>query len=249
MPTMQLFLPPAAGKRLIARAIAARSDVQRAIREKTVVVVAGSTDGYLAEALLHSLGVQDFEPRGFYRGLLKPARAVQSVAPRDEDVVVVQGVWQRGATIYDVADRLGAGDLIFKGANAVHLATRTAGVIIGNPTSGTMGPIAAAVYGRRARLIHPVGVEKRVEEPVWQLARLCDGPGGAGFRLYPTVGEIYTELEALHELCGVQARILAAGGVAGYEGGCYFLCEGTAEEIAQCRALAREFSGTPPYAL
>lgn len=249
MPTMQLFLPPAAGKRLIARAITARSDVQQAVREHTVVVVAGSTNGYLAESLLHEIGVQDFEPRGFYRGLLKPARAVQSVTPRDEDVVIVRGEWQRGATIYDVADRLGARDLIFKGANAVHLATRTAGVMIGNPTSGTMGAIAAAVYGRRVRLIHPVGVEKRVEEPVWKLALLCDGPGGAGLRMCPTVGEIYTELDALQELCGVRARILAAGGVAGYEGGCYFLCEGTAEEIAQCRAVARDLSGTPLYAL
>lgn len=249
MPTMQLFLPPAAGKRLIARAIAARSDVRQAVREHTVVVVAGSTNGYLAESLLHEIGVLDFEPRGFYRGLLKPARAEQSVAPRDEDVVIVKGEWQRGATIYDVADRLGARDLIFKGANAVHLATRTAGVMIGNPTSGTMGAIAVAVYGRRARLIHPVGVEKRVEEPVWELALLCDGPGGAGLRMCPTAGEVCTELDALQELSGVRARILAAGGVAGYEGGCYFLCEGTAEEIAQCRALAKELSGTPLYAL
>ena len=42
MTAIQVFLTPAAGKRLIARALANRPDVQCAAREHTVVIVAVS---------------------------------------------------------------------------------------------------------------------------------------------------------------------------------------------------------------
>lgn len=249
MTAIQVFLTPAAGKRLIARALANRPDVQCAAREHTVVIVEGSTNSYLAAELLKTLGDDCFELRGFYRGLLKPAKAQRTVKPRDEDVVICKGVLEKGKTIFDAAEQLGPQDMIFKGANAVCLADGTAGVIIGNPTSGTVAPIAAAVLGRRTRLIHPVGVEKRVEEPIHALAEICNRAGCAGFRLYPSPGRAYTELDALREMCGVQAHIMAGGGVGGYEGGCYFLCEGDAESLGKCRAVTQELADTPLYEL
>ncbi|MDE6259421.1 MAG: hypothetical protein K2M42_00930 [Oscillospiraceae bacterium] len=247
MPTIQMLLSPAAGKRLIATALASREDVLTALREHTVVIVAGSTNSYLAEQLLRSIGEEGFEPRGFYRGLLRGKELAQSVKPRDEDIVIHKGVWQKGQTVYDAAPGLGKDDIIFKGANAVHLPTGTAGVLIGNPTSGTMAPITAAVIGRRVRLFHPVGVEKRVETPVPELAALCNAPEGGGFRLYPSAGEPYTELDALRDLCGVSARIISGGGVAGYEGCVLLLCEGSRETVGKCGKLSQMLSKTPRY--
>lgn len=246
MNSIPFFLTPAGGKRLIARALASSPVVQEALDRRTVVIIAGTTNAYLAEELLGQIGCR-FDPKGFYRGILKPPAALLPAPSRGEDVVIVKGQWLAGKTIYDVADSLVAGDLIFKGANAIHLGSGTAGVIIGNPTTGTMASISAAVVGRRVRLIHPVGVEKRVEEPIPSLAARCNRPGAAGFRLYPTAGTVYTELDALCDLCGVQASLMAGGGVAGYEGGCYFLCEGSREALEKCRAILKEVGQEPPF--
>ena len=57
MKNIQIFLTPAAGKRLIAKAIAAREDVQDAVMNHTVVVIKGTTNAYLAEELLAGIGV------------------------------------------------------------------------------------------------------------------------------------------------------------------------------------------------
>jgi hypothetical protein len=44
------------------------------------------------------------------------------------DVIIKDGVWQRGATIFDVVDDLREGDVILKGANAVNVQDRQAAI-------------------------------------------------------------------------------------------------------------------------
>lgn len=231
MKTIEFYLTPAAGKQLIAKAISARADMKTALEAHTVVVVAGTTNSYVAKLLLESIGETTFDQRGFYRGINCPGKWVREVQSTDEDVVIQKGKWQQGMTIYDVSESLGSDDIILKGANAVDLKTGQAGVMIGNRTSGTMAPISAAVMGRRTLLITPVGVEKRVEEPIPYLAQICNRPGAAGFRLYPSPGEVVTELDALRQLTGVVPHLLTGGGVCGYEGGNYFVCEGSQEQL------------------
>ena len=48
----QVFFSVAAGKQLIAEGLASRADIQEALREHTVVVIMGTTNGCLAEELL-----------------------------------------------------------------------------------------------------------------------------------------------------------------------------------------------------
>ena len=52
----QFVITPAAGKRLIARATATHPAVQTALKSGTVVIVAGTTNGYVAEEILKHLG-------------------------------------------------------------------------------------------------------------------------------------------------------------------------------------------------
>ena len=54
--TRQYLLTVEEGKKLIARGVAAREAVQKAAREHTLVIVAGTTNGYLAELMLSQLG-------------------------------------------------------------------------------------------------------------------------------------------------------------------------------------------------
>ncbi len=231
----QVFLTPAGGKRLIALALSRQEEVLNAMKNRRVVVVAGTTNAYLAEELLHQIGEGDFDIHGFFRGIIRREAIPGSLKRVKGDVVIDHGVWQKGATIHDVGDALQEGDLIFKGANAVNLQTGEAAVLAGNPTSGTMGVIYRAVVGRRAKLITPVGVEKRVYEPISRLCLLCNSPDAVGERLAPSFGTVFTELDAIHSLTGCEPHLVAGGGVCGCEGGAFFQCVGSAEQLSSLR--------------
>jgi hypothetical protein len=52
----QFMVNPSAGKRLIAKALASHAAVSNALKNGTVVIVAGTTNGYVAEEIFKALG-------------------------------------------------------------------------------------------------------------------------------------------------------------------------------------------------
>ncbi len=153
---MPIVLTPAAGKRLIARAVARHRAVTDALVSGTVVIVAGTTNGYVAEEILKRLGHDAvFDRARFFRGVTLPpsCKTTESGRLPDEsrfpgDVIIVKGEWQRGETVFDVADDLKEGDVVLKGANAVNLRMRQAAVLIGHPKAGTLLSVMQAAVGR-----------------------------------------------------------------------------------------------------
>ena len=114
------FLTTAAGKRLIGKGMAAHPAIRTVLRSGVLVIIAGTTNGYVAEEILAKLGKgKDFSRRRFFRGVTpSPAWATteqgrlpdQSEFPGD--VVINRGVWQKGRTIFDVVDSLKEGDSV-----------------------------------------------------------------------------------------------------------------------------------------
>ncbi len=248
--TNQFFLTPAEGKRLIAKAIVARPDVQEAVTNHRVLIVAGSTNSYLAEEILQFINNdQEFDKNNFFRGLVKPSSVKKVKEDFVGDVFIEKGKWIKGKSVFESASELGSSDIVFKGANAVYLPTHEAAVLVASPTVGTVWPVNQAVIGKRTTFIVPVGVEKRVEMPITDLARLCNASDSRGLHFCPTFGKAFTELDAIKKLTGLQANILASGGVAGYEGGCYFIVEGTEEELNICEKVMKTVIGEPAYTI
>ncbi|MBQ4074515.1 MAG: hypothetical protein IJD39_04855 [Clostridia bacterium] len=247
MKSKQIFLSPSAGKQLIALALAQDASVVEAMEKHTVLVVAGTTNAYLAQALLARIGDTDFEKYRFFRGIIRREGIPESLGKLEGDVVISKGQRIRGKTIHDLADGMRAGDIIFKGANAVHLATGQSAILAGNPTSGTMGPIYRAAVGRRVRVIVPVGVEKRVEQPIHQLCQIVNSAEAIGLRLAPSVGMAYTELDAIRALTGTQPYLVAGGGVCGCEGAAFFQCQGTNEQLEKLDYWLHQVSSTPRF--
>ncbi|MGD0953116.1 MAG: hypothetical protein ABR985_12115 [Methanotrichaceae archaeon] len=69
----QFVLTPAAGKRLIAKALVAHPAIQTALKSGTVAIIAGTTNGYVAEEILASIGQSEgFSRRRFFRGIILP---------------------------------------------------------------------------------------------------------------------------------------------------------------------------------
>jgi hypothetical protein len=249
----QFIVTPSAGKRLIAKAVASNQIILDVLKKGTLVIVAGTTNGYVAQEVLKNVGVHDFSMRQFFRGItLPPNQTVTKTGrlPQEQfpgDVIIVKGKWQKGKALSDVADSLGEGDVILKGANAVDLQRKQAAVLIGDPKAGTTALIVQAVAGRRVRLIIPVGLEKRVHTDLYALAVKTNLPQASGYRLMPIPGEVVTEIEALKQLTGADAEILAAGGVWGAEGSCLLAVVGTAHQEQAAEKLWTEVAQEPPF--
>lgn len=253
----QFQITPAAGKRLIAKALTNHLAIKGALKSGTLVIIAGTTNGYVAEEILSSLGqLEGFSRKRFFRGIVVPPLGLtrESGRLKDEtgfpgDVVIVKGVWKKGLTIFDIVSDLKEGDVILKGANALDVSNRKAAIYIGHPQGGTIGASLQAVVGCRVRLILPVGLEKRVDSDLDKLALKLNAPGVHGPRLLPVVGEVFTEIEAISNLTGAKAEIVAAGGVAGAEGSIWLAISGTSREVQDAQTLIKSVSKEPTFSL
>jgi hypothetical protein len=251
----QFLITPAAGKRLIAKTLANHPAVRKALKNGTLVIIAGTTNGYVAEEIFRCHRIEgEFSRKHFFRGIVLPsARSVSGtgrlpdVSKFPGDVVIVKGVWQKGKTIEDVVDLLKEGDVILKGANALDLTHKRAAVLIGHPKAGTIGLALPAVVGRRVKLMIPVGLEKRVDGDLSALAEKLDAPGAGGSRLLPVPGEVFTELDALTALTGARVELVASGGVCGAEGACLLAVSGSEEQEEYAEQIFTSIAGEPAF--
>jgi len=243
----QFIITPEAGKRLIAKAFVYIPEILRALKNQTIVVVAGTTNGYVAGELLKHIGQSDgFSREHFYRGITLPPRYssenTEKTGSETEfpgDVVIEKGIWLKGKTIFDVSKNLDNGDIIIKGANAVDVINRKAAVLIGHPEGGTVMAAISAVIGKRAVLYIPVGLEKRVPGNLDLIAAQVNSPNSSGPRLFPVSGNIITELDAIRLITGASAEIIAAGGVRGAEGCYYIAVSGSEDQVENAAEIIK----------
>jgi len=256
-PMKQFVLSPAAGKRLIGKALASHPAIQEALDSGTVAIIAGTTNGYVAEEILAKIGqAEGFSRQRFFRGITlppwMPTTEVGMIPDQSDfpgDVIISKGVWQKGKTILNVVDSLKEGDVILKGANALDPSRRRAAVLIGHPKGGTIALALQAVVGRRVRLILPVGLEKRVFGDLDDLAVRLNAPGAEGPRLLPVTGEVFCEIEAISQLTSAEAELVASGGVFGAEGSVWLAVSGSEVEMVAAEKLLKAVAAEPGFEL
>ncbi len=127
----QFVITPAMGKRLIAKAICKHPAIEHALAEGIICIVAGTTNGYVAEELLRRIGQADsFSRVGFRRGVVVPpdASEIPPSCMDDGDVIIRQSKRIVGKTVFDIVDELAMGDVVLKGANALDVRRGHAGV-------------------------------------------------------------------------------------------------------------------------
>ena len=113
------------------------------------------------------------------------------------------------------------------------------------PGLATVLAAMTAVVGRRVRLVLPVGLEKRVLEDVNELARRTNAPGARGPRLYPTLGEVFNEIDAIRLLTGAEACLISSGGIYGAEGALWLGASGGEKKVAAAKKLIDSLAGEP----
>lgn len=244
----QAVLTVSESKRLIAKGVAALPSVRRAMEKGIIAIARGTTNGYVAEELLG----RGIEKHRMIAGITLPAkgeRPEKLSEPKIPGYVIVDGRLREDLAVDEVVKRMGPGDVFIKGANALDYKNKVAGILIGHPTSGTIGNAIGHIISRRIELVIPVGLEKLVYCDIFELSRLASRTDVLGDvpRMFPVTGTIVTEIEALQLLTGVKATLYAAGGIAGAEGSVRLLLEGSREQLERAMELIESIQGEPPF--
>ncbi|MHC4716590.1 MAG: hypothetical protein ACYS5V_06450 [Planctomycetota bacterium] len=97
----QFVITPAMGKRLIGKGLARHPHIVDVLANGTLVIIAGSTNGYVAEEILAAAGqAEGFTRVGFRRGEVFPPDFDSATAEQGKlagDVVLVKGVRQEAS--------------------------------------------------------------------------------------------------------------------------------------------------------
>ncbi|MFP4520917.1 MAG: hypothetical protein ACLFQK_02105 [Fibrobacterota bacterium] len=253
----QFVVTPAAGKRLIGIAVAELPEIKEVLENGTLVIIAGSTNAYVAEEILKKTAEKTEIPKGeFLRGVVLPpgiSRSETGILSGMEnffgDVVIKDGKFEKGKTIFDMLPELKKDDMILKGANCLDLKERKAGVLIGHPEGGTIHAAVQAAVGKRTSLLVPIGLEKRVEEDIDSLAAFLNKKDASGPRLYPVPADVFTELDAFEFLTGAEVTLAAAGGICGAEGASWIVVEGSKEQEEKAQEIFDRIKNEPSFRL
>lgn len=227
-------LTPSESKRLIGKGIAALPEVQNAKKNGYLLVSRGSTTAYCLEEILG----QKVEKERYLAGqTIRGILCVLDAGDRAKPVT-----FHKGEVLpvepNTVADKLGRGDILLKGGNALD-AFGNVGVLMANPAGGTMGQFYMGMKARGLEIIYPIGLEKLIPS-VEEAARYggtmaLDKAIGCRVGMACVAdGRPFTEIDALEALFDVSAVHYASGGWGGAEGCVTIIVEGPDDGVGKC---------------
>ncbi|MHC1566336.1 MAG: hypothetical protein ACXQTD_00995 [Candidatus Syntropharchaeia archaeon] len=225
MKKLQITLTPSESKRLIAIGVKRLPIVENALKNGIIVISLGTTNAFIAEELLG----KRIEKERFAAGIIDGRTCIVPKEKRLKEIVIKKG----SVVDEDVIDELSPEDVFIKGANAID-PQGVAGILLANPTGGTIGKIIGTVMARGVNFLIPVGLEKSVLYPISEAAKRIGNQEfeksmGIPVGLMPVHGIVFTEIEALKMLGAEDAFQIGAGGIGGGEGSVTLCVEG--EEI------------------
>jgi hypothetical protein len=236
-------------KRLLGKAVAALPEVRQAKDNGYLVVGRGSTNAFVVEELLNkTLDKERYVAGQIVKGVL----CVLGQDMRNKPVAFHNGELlevEPGTVI----EKMGRGDILIKGANAVD-PFGNVGVLMAGAGGGTMGQFYMALKAQGVATLYPVGLEKlipSVEEAARYGGKLQLGRS-IGCRVGMACvadGRAFTEIEAIESLFGAEAIHYASGGWAGAEGSVTLIVEGDDVEVNRCLDMIETIKGEPPLPL
>lgn len=239
-------LTPAESKRFLAKAVVRMPEVRAALEKGYVILTGGTTNAFVAQELLG----RHVEPARFTAGI-STMGLLCVTDPKDREsfpIVLYKGqVVEK--TIRQALDDFHKETVIIKGANAVDLEGNV-GVITAGFDGGTVAAALGTATSQGVTWIAPVGLEKLVpsvkESSIYTGAKTLDYTMGADYGIFCLVrAKAVTEIVALREMFGVEAKLVAAGGVGGSEGSVSFIILGEDEQVKAAMAFLETIKGEP----
>lgn len=248
-------LKPAESKKLIAKAVCAMPEVQRALKEGYLVIHPCSTNLFLYEEIAGERpeGAWVFGyvgPEGCARSL-EARRSIElekQGVPARKQWVFYQGRLQEAAPLDHVLAAMKEGDVFVKGANALDSEGNVA-MLTPNPVKGgTTGKLCQTAPVNGFTVVIPVGLEKLIPgrlDDVFAAIGQHNPEDAMGLRcgLVRGQGIKIDERDALWMLTGVEAVMGAGGGIDGAEGAVTLFLRGTDEQVDTAMVLLRSLKG------
>ena len=239
-----VVLSPAASKHLIAKGVKAHPIVQRALESGTVVVTLGTTNAFVAAELSN----EPVDHGAFAAGVIDDRWNINVRIGEASELVL-----QKGDVVsieqQELLGSLGEGDVVIKGGNALD-PFGTVGVLMAATTGGTVGRYIPTALARGIDIIIPISVAKSVHASVTDLSlglgskRMALGDGLA-CGMYPLVGHLVTEIEALEMLFSVRCAHVASCGVGVGIGSVSLFMEGEESDVRAAYDLVQRLKGEP----
>ncbi len=226
-----LVLSPANGKRLIAKAVLKHSLFREAISRGTVILALGTTNALIYEELTG----ERINPEYFAAGIIKDYLGVTEPSKRVSPLVLYKGE-KVDLPWLEALKTMNKDSVFIKGANAYD-ELGLVGILVGGEAGGTIGQALGTLSMRGIKTIVPMGTEKRVPS-VLESSRLLTEPliknnnMRVGMMVIPNA-TIITEITAFKILFNVDATLVAAGGIDGYEGSSVFVIQGQDQNVAK----------------
>jgi hypothetical protein len=223
-------LLPHASKRLIARGVAEHPIVKHALSSGTVVITLGTTNAYVADALLG----EPIDHGPFAAGVIDDRWNINARIGEAKEIVLRQGK-RIEIEPEELLPSLGPDDVVIKGGNALD-PFGTVGVLMAAPNGGTVGRYVPSALARGVPLVIPISVGKSVHASVADLAlemgsKRIELAAGLASGLFPLTGHVVTEIEALALLYDIRASHVASGGIGRGAGSVSLLLDGEPDAV------------------
>jgi hypothetical protein len=225
-----VVLSPVASKRLIAKGVKAHPIVQDALQAGTVVVTLGTTNAFVAAELSGAT----IDHGAFAAGVIDDRWNLNARIDEARELVLKDGRRQ-DVEPEKLLSSLGAGDVIIKGGNALD-PFGIVGVLMAAATGGSAGRYVPLAQARGVDIVIPISVAKSVHASIPDLAlamgaERLDLGDGLACGMYPLVGHVVSEIEAIELLFSVEATHVASGGVGAGVGSVSLLLEGDEGDV------------------
>ena len=230
-------LSVAEAKRLIAKGTASLPQVQRAMKNGTIIIAGGTTNGYVAEELT---GLEMDKAR-YTAGVICGGHCcITPPETRLEPLVLQQGK-PVDISWTEALSAMGHEDIFIKGGNALDLEGNF-GVLLGSSTGGTIGAALGSLAARNIELLAPIGLEKLVPSvhdaaALLGIGRLDYSRGVRCGMQVVSGATIITEDTALALLSDCDVNVAAKGGIGISAGSTTLAFAGDDQEFDQAIAV------------
>ncbi|MHA1126503.1 MAG: hypothetical protein ACTSO7_15590 [Candidatus Heimdallarchaeota archaeon] len=230
-----ITLLPSESKKLIAVGITADELVKEKMKEGRIFVARGTTNSYVLEEMM---AISEFDKSCYVAGQILPIGERLTACPSDKrlpEILFTDGKSEE-KPVHEAMEVMEKGDIVIKGANALD-PDGVAGVLIAHPKGGTCGAFWGPLVANGLRLLIPIGLEKLVAHSILYVSadagiKEIDHSDGYNCGLFPLIGDVFTEIEALETLFDLDEVLhVASGGVGGAEGAVTLMLIGNKEVV------------------
>ncbi len=236
---VQFALTVPEGKALIAEGVILLPEVKRALGSGKILLKGGTTVSAISEKLVNQkLRLSGrISPKGA-KSCFKSIAAPHSILIEAGKIIEVDEL------LDDTVQNMGCNDLCIISANAID-SQGGAAMMAGAPLGGMPGRVISGLMAEGVDILIAVGLEKLIPGTIADAIKKAgrkraDMALGMSIGLIPLVGRLFTELEAIKAISGMDAFVIGRGGISGAEGATVFTVDGPTEKCIKLMDFIKE---------